>query len=71
MIPLRILLQGFLCYREKTEINFDDSSLWMLAGLNGIIIGVPILLLSIPCYFGMRLAERLVGTDEEPAVDET
>jgi DNA repair exonuclease SbcCD ATPase subunit len=35
MIPLRILLQGFLCYRDKTEIGFDDSSLWMLAGLNG------------------------------------
>jgi len=44
--------------------------LLMLAGLNGIIIGVPILLLSIPCYFGMRLAERLVGTDNEPAVDD-
>ncbi|HJT78952.1 MAG TPA: SMC family ATPase, partial [Gemmataceae bacterium] len=35
MIPLRILLQGFLCYRDKTEIHFDDASLWMLAGLNG------------------------------------
>ena len=38
----------------------------MLAGLPGVIIGVPILLLSIPCYFGMRLAERLVGADEDP-----
>jgi exonuclease SbcC len=35
MIPLRIQLQGFLCYREKKEIHFDDASLWMLAGLNG------------------------------------
>jgi exonuclease SbcC len=35
MIPLRILLQGFLCYRDQKEIHFDDSSLWMLAGLNG------------------------------------
>jgi exonuclease SbcC len=36
MIPQRILLQGFLCYRDKTEISFeDDSALWMLAGLNG------------------------------------
>jgi exonuclease SbcC len=35
MIPLRIHLQGFLCHRDKTEICFDDSSLWMLAGLNG------------------------------------
>jgi DNA repair exonuclease SbcCD ATPase subunit len=35
MIPLRILLQGFLCYRDPKEIHFDDGSLWMLAGLNG------------------------------------
>jgi DNA repair exonuclease SbcCD ATPase subunit len=35
VIPLRILLQGFLCYRERTEISFDDASLWMLSGLNG------------------------------------
>ena len=39
----------------------------MLAGLRGVIIGVPILLLSIPCYLGMRLAERLVGADADPA----
>jgi len=38
----------------------------MLAGLRGVIIGIPILLLSIPCYLGMRLAERLVGADEAP-----
>lgn len=31
----------------------------MLVGLKGIIIGVPIALLAIPCYFGMQLAERL------------
>lgn len=31
----------------------------MLAGLRGIIIGVPITLLAIPSYFGMRLAEHL------------
>jgi DNA repair exonuclease SbcCD ATPase subunit len=35
VIPVRILLQGFLCYRERTEIGFDDASLWMLSGLNG------------------------------------
>jgi DNA repair exonuclease SbcCD ATPase subunit len=35
MIPLRIHLHGFLCHRDRTEICFDDSSLWMLAGLNG------------------------------------
>jgi hypothetical protein len=43
----------------------------MLAGLRGVIIGVPILLLSVPCYYGMRLAERLVGADEDPAADES
>src|SRR5262245_29142841 len=35
MIPQRIVLQGFLCYRDRQEISFDDSPLWMLAGLNG------------------------------------
>lgn len=35
MIPKRIRLGGFLCYREEQEIRFDGSSLWMLAGLNG------------------------------------
>lgn len=35
MIPLRILLKGFLCYREEQEVLFDGSSLWLLAGLNG------------------------------------
>jgi hypothetical protein len=31
----------------------------MLVGVRGIIIGVPIVLLAIPCYFGMQWAERL------------
>lgn len=35
MIPKRVRLGGFLCYREEQEIRFDGSSLWMLAGLNG------------------------------------
>jgi hypothetical protein len=30
-----------------------------LVGLKGIIVGIPIILLSIPCYYGMQLAERL------------
>ena len=30
-----------------------------LVGLKGIIIGVPIILLAIPCYYGMQFAERL------------
>src|SRR5262249_45605078 len=35
MIPLRVQLKGFLCYKEEQEICFDGASLWMLAGLNG------------------------------------
>jgi DNA repair exonuclease SbcCD ATPase subunit len=35
MIPQRICLKGFLCYREEQEVLFDGSSLWMLSGLNG------------------------------------
>lgn len=36
MIPLRITLKGFLCYREERSITLDPtSSLWMLSGHNG------------------------------------
>jgi exonuclease SbcC len=35
MIPLRVRLKGFLCYKEEQDISFDGASLWMLAGLNG------------------------------------
>src|SRR5437667_1226558 len=35
MIPRRVSLRGFLCYRDEQEIDFWGASLWMLAGLNG------------------------------------
>src|SRR5213080_2578538 len=35
MIPRRVYLRGFLCYREEQEIDFGGATLWMLAGLNG------------------------------------
>lgn len=35
MIPRRVRLSGFLCYKDEQEIAFDGSSLWMLSGLNG------------------------------------
>jgi DNA repair exonuclease SbcCD ATPase subunit len=35
MIPRRVSLRGFLCYREEQEVDFAGSTLWMLAGLNG------------------------------------
>jgi DNA repair exonuclease SbcCD ATPase subunit len=36
MIPQRIKLKGFLCYKEEQAIDFDGTAtLWMLSGLNG------------------------------------
>ena len=36
MIPQRIQLKGFLCYKDEQEIDFDgNATLWMLSGLNG------------------------------------
>jgi hypothetical protein len=37
----------------------------MLVGLKGVIIGIPIILLAIPCYYGMQLAERLAAREEK------
>lgn len=35
MIPRRVWLRGFLCYREEQEVDFAGSTLWMLSGPNG------------------------------------
>jgi DNA repair protein SbcC/Rad50 len=35
MIPLRVLLKGFLCYKDEQEIDFVGSPVWLLTGLNG------------------------------------
>jgi exonuclease SbcC len=36
VIPQRVRLEGFLCYRDPQEIEFSSSSsLWMLSGVNG------------------------------------
>ena len=36
MIPQRVKLKGFLCYKEEQAIDFEGSAtLWMLSGLNG------------------------------------
>jgi exonuclease SbcC len=36
VIPQRVKLKGFLCYKEEQEISFDgNASLWMLSGVNG------------------------------------
>src|SRR6266566_918953 len=36
MIPLRISLEGFMCYRDKQCIDFHGSSLWILWGENAV-----------------------------------
>lgn len=36
MIPQRVKVKGFLCYKDEQEIGFDgNTTLWMLSGLNG------------------------------------
>ena len=35
MIPLRITVEGFLSYRDRQSVCFEDHALWMLAGANG------------------------------------
>ena len=35
MIPDRIFLSGFLCYRDPQELSFQGRTVWMLAGPNG------------------------------------
>ena len=41
----------------------------MLVGVKGVIIGIPIILLAIPCYYGMQLAERLAAKEEKASAD--
>lgn len=35
MLPLRLSLEGFLSYRDRTEFDFSSSRLWILCGPNG------------------------------------
>lgn len=35
MIPQRVLISGFLSYKDEQEIRFDGASVWMLTGTNG------------------------------------
>jgi DNA repair exonuclease SbcCD ATPase subunit len=36
VIPQRVKLRGFLCYKDEQEVAFDgNATLWMLSGLNG------------------------------------
>lgn len=36
----------------------------MLVGLRGVLFGVPLILLAIPCYYGMQYAEKLARRSE-------
>ena len=36
----------------------------MLVGLKGVLVGVPLILLAIPCYYGMQFAEKLARRAE-------
>jgi hypothetical protein len=36
----------------------------MLTGLRGVIVGIPLVLLAIPCYYGMQFAEKLARREE-------
>jgi exonuclease SbcC len=36
VIPQRVRLKGFLCYKDEQTVEFDgNATLWMLSGLNG------------------------------------
>jgi exonuclease SbcC len=35
LIPRRVALKGFLCYRDEQVIELDGSDLWVFAGRNG------------------------------------
>jgi DNA repair exonuclease SbcCD ATPase subunit len=35
MIPRRITLRGFLCYRDEQVVDLDGADLWVLSGRNG------------------------------------
>ncbi len=35
MLPLRLSLEGFLSYRDRTEFDFSGARLWMMCGPNG------------------------------------
>lgn len=41
----------------------------MLVGLKGVIVGIPIILMAIPCYYGMQVAERLAAREEKARGD--
>ncbi len=39
----------------------------MLVGVKGILVGIPIVLLAVPCYYGMQFAEKLATREQRNA----
>ncbi len=35
MLPIRISVEGFMSYRDRTTFDFEGARLWMLSGANG------------------------------------
>jgi hypothetical protein len=42
----------------------------MLIGIDGVILGVPLVLAAIPVYYGMQLAERYAGPHDADAAND-
>src|SRR6187397_2279070 len=61
MIPLRILLKGFLSYRDRAEFDFRDETLWMLTGPNGSGKSAVFDAMTYALFGEHRLSERRFG----------
>jgi hypothetical protein len=42
----------------------------MLVGVRGVIVGVPMVILGVLCYFGMQFAERLANNAQATAASD-
>jgi hypothetical protein len=42
----------------------------MFVGVRGVIVGVPLVLMAVPCYFAMQLVERLANRAEPHSTPE-
>jgi len=66
MIPRRISLKGFLCYREAQVIDFDGADLWVLSGRNGsgksAVFDAMTFALFGTHRGGLKLASRLINS---------
>ncbi|MEJ7638612.1 MAG: SMC family ATPase [Singulisphaera sp.] len=67
MIPRRIALKGFLCYRDEQVIDFDGADLWVFSGRNGSGKSAVFDALTFALFGahrgGQRSADRLINAD--------